>query len=310
MKKKISREVKIGIFGISMVLLLYLGINYIKNSDLFSRDYNYYAIYENSEGLEASSPVTIKGYQVGSVKKVWYDIRMDKVIVEFSVKHAYPIPLHSEAKISSTSLLGSKVIELRLGESPLHMKSGDTIRSLVEPDLLQMATGEYDRLRSMASSLADQISQALLSINQVLSPENVSNISGMFANLNSLSGRMDGLVENELSQTLHSLQTIFASLEETTPKVNSAMDKFNVIADSLTVSVPTLLANAAASVNELTTALGAVNTGEGTAGKLVYDNQLYDNLSGATRNLELLLEDLKRNPGRYINISVFGGRNK
>lgn len=309
-KKRLSREVKIGIYGVSMLLLLYLGVNYIKSQDLFSRDNTFYAVYDNSDGIEASSPVTIKGFRVGTVDKVWYDIKTGKVVAEFSVKGAYPLPANSEAKITSASLLGAKVIDLQLGNSPNHLEDGDTIKSAIDPGLMKLATTEYDKLKQMATTLVEQISTALAGVNAVLSDQNVANLSAVLANANSISAGLDNMVKGDLTKTAADLRVLSGSLRESAPKINNIVDKVNVMADSMSTSVPVLMAGAAEAVGRLNVALAAVNDGKGSAGKLINDKELYDNLAEASESLTLLLQDVKQNPGRYIHFSVFGGGTK
>lgn len=293
-----------------MILLLYLGVNFIKSQNLFSRDNTFYATYDNAAGVESSSPVVIKGFRVGTVENVRYDIKSADVIVEFSVIDTYPIPANSEAKITSASLMGGKVIELKLGDSPTMMNDGDTIRSLIEPGLMEAVSGEYDKLKAQASTLIEQLSKALFSINAVLSEQNVANLSGTLANLNSATGNIDHLVKTDVSQVVANLNELSVTLKEAGPQITNIVNNVSTMSDSAKLSLPELLTNANRAIVQLEGAIASLNAGEGSAGKLLHDEELYGNLLEASDNLTLLLEDFKANPKRYIHFSVFGGNTK
>lgn len=293
-----------------MILLLYLGVNFIKSQNLFSRDNTFYATYDNAAGVESSSPVVIKGFRVGTVENVRYDIKSAQVIVEFSVSDTYPIPANSEAKIASASLMGGKVIELKLGDSPTMMNDGDTIRSLIEPGLMEAVSGEYDKLKAQASTLIEQLSKALFSINAVLSEQNVANLSGTLANLNSATGSIDHLVKTDVSQVVANLNELSVTLKEAGPQITNIVNNVSTMSDSAKLSLPELLTNANRAIVQLEGAIASLNAGEGSAGKLLHDEELYGNLLEASDNLTLLLEDFKANPKRYIHFSVFGGNTK
>ena len=309
-KGKFSREAKIGVFGITMILLLYLGINFIKSQDIFRGDNTYYAVYENADGIEASSPVTIKGFRVGTVDNVWYDVPSGKVIAEFSVKKDYPLPVDTRAKITSASLMGSKVIDLQLGTAAQYLTDEDTVQSLMEPGLMQLVNSEYDKIKEMATSLVERVSKALDGINAVLSDENVANLSQLLAHANSISGNLDQMVAQDLKRTMSNLNALLAELNTAAPKITQIVGRVEVMADSMSTSVPALMSNASQAVERLNNAMAAINDAEGSAGKLIYDKELYNNLTEASQSLTLLLQDMKENPGRYIHFSVFGKKIK
>lgn len=313
MKKRISREVKIGIYSISMIVLLYLGINFIKSKKLFSSDHVFYATYSQADGIEVSSPVVIKGFRVGTVDKISFDIKNSTVVVKMSVDKDYPIPSDSKAKISATSLLGGKVIDIQLGNAATELKSGDAIESSMDQNLLEVAGDEYAKLKTMASTMIEQLSKALSNLNAVLSDENVKNISGTLANLNSMSSNLDGLVTSEgknIKTLIENLNQVSLSLKQDAPKLGYTLDNVQQLTDSLTNTIPAVVANFNQTIDQLNSTLAKINRGEGSIGKLANDEQLYDNLISASNSLTLLLQDFKANPRRYIQFSVFGKKDK
>lgn len=305
MKKRLSREVKIGIFGLAVMIFLYLGVNFIKSRNVFSKDNTFYAVYNQAEGIEVSSPVVIKGFRVGTIEKVSFDIKTTNVIVKMTVKKDYPIPVDSKAKIASSSLLGGKQLELQLGRSDQYYSTGDTVRTVMEPSLMQIAGSEYEKLKTQASTMIEQVSKALFAVNEVLSQQNVENLSATLANLESVSKSFDRMVgdkKSDLNVTLGNVAALSQSLRDYTPMLESSL--FNIA--KATDSLPSLVGNATSALDKLNGTLSKMERGEGTLGKIVNDEELYSNLNNATLSLDLLLKDIKTNPKRYINVSVFG----
>lgn len=313
MKKGLSRQAKVGIFGLSLAILLYLGINFIKSKKLFSNDNTFYAEYNSANGIEVSSPVIIKGFKVGTVDGISFDIKKSTVIVKMSVNGKYPIPDNSKAKIASASLLGGKVVEITLGNAATDYENGAYIIPEEEQGLLELASTEYEKLKGMATNLLSQVDNALSGINAVLSEANVKNLSGTLENLNSMSGNVNKLIASQrknLETTISNLESMSTTLKNEMPKIGVTLDNLNSITTTLKTDAPNLIANAASAVDNLNKILAKINNSEGAIGKLVNEEEFYNNLNNVTSSLTALLADLKENPKRYINISVFGGGNK
>lgn len=313
MKKGVSRQVRIGIFGLSMAVLLYLGINYIKSKRIFSGDNVFYVEYSSANGLEVSSPVLIKGFRVGTVDKISFDISKSTVIAKISVNNDYPLPNDSKAKITSSSLLGGKVIEIILGKSETDLTSGEHIMPEEEPDLMAVVGDEYEKLKQMATTLVQRVNDALTGINQVLSEDNIKNVSGTLKNINEMSGNLNKIVASErqdIEAIINNLKSLSENLNNEMPKLSSTLDNLNKVSTTIASDAPDLVHNASMAINNLNNILAKIQRSEGTVGKLINDEELYSNLNGVTDALSALLIDLKTNPKRYINISVFGGGNK
>lgn len=314
MRKIFTKEVKIGIFTVIVLAGAYFGLNYLKSKRLFSNDNIIYAVFNQADGLEVGAPVIIKGFKIGTVEKINFDIRSEQLLVKLLVNGEYPLPINSEAKIASTSLLGGKVLEVKLGNDVVQtLGNGDTIRTSTERNIMDVAGEEYGKLKEMASDIVTKLSQALDGMNKVLSDDNARALSATLANLSSISGNINEAVSSPtkgLKTTMENISVLSASLREAAPDLQRGLHNIALLSDTLSVKGPVLISNAAASLDNLNQVIAKVNRGEGSAGKLINDEALYKNLNEAVANMSILLADLKANPKRYINVTVFGGGNR
>ncbi len=312
MKKiKLRREVKIGIFTLGMILLLYWGINFIKGTDLIRGTNTYYATYEQVTGLKPASAIVIKGFKVGVVQRMFFDPQVsEKIVIELRIKSRFRIPDDSKARIYSDGLMGGKAIEIDLGSSPKFLHKGDTLHTEWDQDLLEMAGSEFEYIKQKANALVNQINATLGALNTILT-DNSGHITTTLGNVAKLSGSLEDVVSSEaadLKNTLHNLNALSKSLATAGPKLESSMgnlDKFSGYLAS--PKIPNAVDELSASLTEFNGLLERVNSGQGTVGKLMKDETLYDSLTVASSNLALLLEDLKANPKRYVHFSLFGG---
>lgn len=305
MKFRLRREAKIGIFGVAMLILLFWGINFLKGKDIFTLSNTYYTTFSEVEGMKVSSDVMLKGMKVGSITDIIYDPSVsDKIIVEFTIRSKYKIPDNSTMTTYSAYVIGGKVLVLDYGNSATSYKDRDTIPSVIKPGLVDIATQEFENIKNKAGELVDNINLTLASVNNLLSERNVDNIGGTLSGLNYI-------VNKDLKGITANLNTVTHTLSENADNINNIISNVNTFSDSLkSIDLPQLINNVNATIAELNATIAKVNNGDGTAAKLLNDAALYEDLVSASRNLSLLLEDLKANPKRYINISVFGGGNR
>lgn len=304
---KVKREAKIGIFAVTMILAAWAGIRFLSGIDIFSRNVEYYAAYDQINGVQAASPIMMRGVKIGTVTGIAFDpAKSDKVMLQLTIRRTYRIPTDSEAKIVSQSLMGGKAIEVSYGAASTYLEAGDTIRSSRDRDLMDMADSELDFFKQRFSRLTDDLSQTLGNINRLLE-ENAASLSGTMAHLNSITGNVDELLAAErthLHEAIGGLSEFAGTLGENAGRVDSILRSVNAMAGEL--SEQEFASNLAGSVEELNALLEKLNEQQGTLGKLVGDAALYDSLTEASGNLATLLEDLKQYPARYVHLSLFG----
>ncbi len=306
-----KREVKIGIFGVAMILCAWAGIRFLSGFDIFSRNIDYYAAYDRINGVQNASAVLIRGVKVGAVTNIRFDPKVsDKVILKLTLQRKYALPADSEARIFSGSLMGSKAIEIVLGNSPEILKSGYTLRTGHAADMMDMAASELEFLKERVVKLTDQLSVTLRSVNSLLS-DNAQNINGITTHLNSLTDNMDRLLSaerNRLQQAIEDLSAFAAVMGRNSGAVDSLVGNLSDFSATLADSgIVERMDSTLANVNTL---LGKIDRGEGTAGQLLNDEKLYNSLQEASANLSSLLADLKTNPRRYVHFSLFGSNDR
>lgn len=297
-----------------MLALLYWGINFLKGKDLFSTTSHYYAVYDQVNGLQSSASVLIKGFKVGTISDISYNPQSSpNVVVEFAVKSKYHIPKDSKARVFSEGLMSGKAVELELGKSPDYLQEGDTLFSEINKDFLEMAGSEVEFFKQRANEVINELMTTLKRVNTLLA-DNKANFDASMQNIASLSGNLDQMVQGErhnIHGILVNLNEFSAALNGKTEQMGRIMGNVERFSDSLSAAqIPTMVAQATQTLDQLNITLNKVNHGEGSASLLLNDPALYDSLVVSVSNLSALLEDLKAHPSRYINISVFGRRDR
>ena len=296
---KIGKEFKIGIFAIIVIGVSWWGIKWLGGQDILKRSNSYYVYYDDVTGLQESSRVKLRGVSVGNVQEI--ELLSDKVKVELSIeaKYADMIPANSIAEIGSSSLMGGMEIYILQGDSEEIMANGGTIEGRMRPDML-------GTLADKGGELIDGLNQTVSEVNTLLSG-NGENISQLIANLESMTASIDGIMASsagDITSTIDNLNTFTTTLAENTGRLESMLANIDTFSSSLAnADIVNQLNNTVKSLNEV---LSSIEGGEGSVGKLLTDDELYNSLNSAGENLSLLLEDLKAHPMRYVHFSLFG----
>lgn len=306
-----KREVKIGIFAIVILLCFWAAIRFLSGIDIFSRNMIYHATYSNVSGLQSAAPVTINGVKVGTVEAI--ELKDTTVVIDIAVNRKYGIPSDSKAKIYSDGLLGSKAIVIELGSSAQMLQKGDTIASAVNRDLMDVAGNELDFFKQKLSTITDDLSVTLRNLNSLIE-NNSDDFSATMSHLNSISASLDQVLTREktdLVSIVNSLEQLARTLSDNSHHLENIMANADSFSQQLEAArIDSLAASFNRTATQLSTMLEQVNSGQGSLGKLLTDQALYDNLTAASQNLSLLLEDLKAHPKRYVHFSVFGRKDK
>lgn len=311
---KLKREVKVGLFALITLFALYWGINFLKGRDLFNINNTYYAMYDQVNGIQKSSAIVIKGFKVGVISDITYNpAQSDKIVLHFSIKNKFKIPENSSARIYSDGLLGGKAVEIELGNSDKYLHDGDTLPSFMDKDLFDIAGSELEFLKQKLNTLTNDISKTLENVDMLIT-DNAVSIATTFTNIAEISESLKNVVsseEGDLQDIVKNMNALSATLRDNSGKIDRIVSNVENITDSLNhANIPTLVGNLSHSLGEMNDVLVKINRQDGTLGKLVGDDALYDSLVSATSNLSSLLEDLKENPGEYVHFSLFGRKKK
>jgi phospholipid/cholesterol/gamma-HCH transport system substrate-binding protein len=306
----ISKEVKVGLLALVSGVILYLGFNFLKGSDFFSPNNNYFVVYDDIGGLTESNTVMLNGLSVGRVKKIHLlQDHGNKLLVELDIDKEVILSDSTAAILASSSVLGGKAIELKIGPGNRVLQSEDTLIAAVEQNLSEMISQKI-------TPITENVDTALVNLNILIRKfQSMSNsIDATLVNLRNTSSTLNTTLEQNQSAIAgisSNLRTLSASLNDPQTGVKPMLGKFNSFADTLSnMQLAQTVERTNQSINNLNQMLSRINQGDGTIGKLAKNDSLYNNLNQFASDLDALVVDLKANPKRYVTISVFGRRDK
>ncbi len=301
---KLSREIKTGIIVIGGILLFILGFSYLKSTPLFDNSKTLYAVYKNVGGLQAGTQVSINGFTVGAVSNIKFKDKSGDLVVTFTVSNDFSFSGNSEAELYDTGIIGGKGIQINpvFDGAPL-AKTGDTLRSSSKPGLTELLQTRLTPLQRKVEGAVTNADSLMMNVNDILDDGTKRDLRESIAGLSSLMKNLQGSA-NVLNQILNNNK---GKLDSSLTNFKDLTHNFAVFSDSLNhMGLGNTLASLQKTVDNLDKLMGRIEQGDGTLGKLLKDEKLYDNLSRASRELELLLQDVRLNPKRYVNVSVFG----
>ena len=284
-------------------------ITYILH-DIFQKENVYYATYNDVSGMLVSSNVFINGLRVGYVKEITTtNERADNFVVAFTVRSDIKIPEDSKILLFSSDLLGSKALKLQLGNSSKIISDGDTIKSDKE-------LGMLDNLGASISPMINNLDSILSSLNNILNIQNQNSLQNTIANIETTTERLGNITTNldnlmssektKLAKIIENTESITSNLKDNNQKLTNIIQNVDNIVDSAAkANIGSTLIETGKSIERLNSILGVIEKGKGNVGLLINDEELYKSLDNSAKNLNKLIEDIKENPKKYINVSVF-----
>ena len=305
---KITREIKTAILVIASILLFIWGYSFLKGRDLLTDYKTFYVQYDNVEGLVNSAPVTINGLTVGKVSGIKFLNAAGKIQVSLQIKSDFPFSKSSVASIYEPGLIGGKQIMIIPDfEDKAVAVSGMTLQGNTKPGLTSLVAERLTPLQEKVEKMVVSADALLKNVNSVLDSKTKTNLKSSIANLDATLAEFK-VASKSVNEMLAENK---GKIKSTIANVDKASANFAKISDSISKAnigkTVKSLEKTLASVDKI---MSDVQAGKGTLGKLAKDETMYANLSKSSKELELLLQDFRLNPTRYVNVSLFGKKNK
>lgn len=305
---KLTREIKTAILVIASILLFIWGYSFLHGRDLFNSYKTLFVEYESVEGLGSSAPVTLNGLVIGRINSITINENTGRLLVQLQIKSDFPISQSSTATIYEPGFIGGKQIAINPNLQDKELaKEGSFLQGDTKKGLTDSMSEKLAPIQEKLDKLMGNADQLVSGLNNVL---NVKAQEDLRKSLAELSLTMEQFHKASLSMN--------SILDENKSQLKGVVTNFDKISKNfVSISDSINKADLGKSVRNLNTTLLKVNgmmnnleSGKGTMGKLLNDDVLYRNLSKSTKELELLLQDVRLYPTRYINVSLFGKKNK
>lgn len=314
---KFSKELKAGLIAILAVVGFVVLFQFMKGRSLFTTDNIFYAKYDNVEGLTQSSPVSINGLKVGQVDKIIPQTSKDgkiHFIVKITVDDNFEFSKNSSLEIFEPGLMSGKEMRVNLAYGGATAKDGDTLQGAFKLGMMNSLSSQVGPVKDQLQTVLHRVDSLMVNANQVMNAQNREEIKILLHNLNKTVGALEttaGSVNRLVGNNDPKLQKVLDEASLTMKSGKVTLDKYGNLAESIdTQKLNATIANLDNTVGQLNKVVSGIDRGEGSLGKIMKDDQLYNNLNAASNNLNALIEDLKANPKKYVNFSVFGKNSK
>ena len=301
---RLSKEIKAAFFVLSTILLFIFGFNFLKGSSLLDKQKTIYAVYDEVDGLLVGANVMINGLSIGNVTELDFLPNSTKILVTFKVKDKLNFSSKSTASIYETGVLGGLAISIDpVFEKDSTVKTGDTLNSSVRPGLTELINRQIEPLSRQLQSTITSVDSIFTGASNVLNRQTQEEIK---ESINVLTSAIKAINNSSI--------IIEKTLTDKNTQINNTIDNFEKISSNLSevseefnsFGLSNLLANLEVSVDGISSIVDKLDSDKSTIGKLINEDEVYNNLNSSIESLNSLISDIKANPKKYVHFSVFG----
>ena len=308
---KISNEVKIGLTTIIILVAFIITFSFLKGKNVFKSTANYYAVYDDVGGLLVSSPVEVNGFQVGIVQDIRFLSKTsDKLLVVFSIDKSFKLPVNTEAQIKPVSIIAGMKVQFIYGDGPGFYAEKDTLKGTLNASIITTIEEDIDPILKAATATIENLDSVTQAISNLLTTDFVVKLNKTVSNLETTTTTLSNIAterEKEVDILIGNLHTFSEMLANNSDRLDNVFANLDSISDSLAIAeIGTTIDNLKNSLEETTLLLDNLNSGKGSAGKLLTNEDFYLNLNNTINSLNSLLEDINNNPKKYVHFSLFG----
>lgn len=311
---KISNETKVGVLAIAALVLLIVGFNFLKGKDVFNRSKKIYMVFSDLNGLAKSNEVKINGYVIGKV----YDLQaadkdMSGIVATINLSEMVNIPKDSKAYISSP-FIGTAFIAIEKGAMTDYLQPGDTLSTKIDASLLDDVKAQLNPTLSKVREGIDSVKMLLSNVNGLFNDAAKANLQQTLANLNMTTHSLNKMMDSQngpLARSLNNVTSITENLKKNNDSITATISNAKRASEKFAnLELQPTIDSLNATVGQLKAFAAKMNSKDGSLGALVNDRQLYNKLYDAILSAEILIDDLRAHPKRYVNFSIFGRKDK
>ena len=310
---KFTKEIKAGLIAILAIVGFIILFQFMKGKSLFTTDNIFYAKFDNVEGLEASNPVSINGLKVGHVDQIIPITEPDgkiHFVVKVTVDDNFEFSKRSTLEIFEPGLMSGKEMRVNLAYGSPMAKDGDTLKGAFKLSMMNNISSQVGPVKDQLQIVLKRVDSLMMNANAMTDAQNQQAIRALLSSLNrtvtsfeSTSQQTNALLANNDPR----IQQMLDNANLATISAKTTIDKYGRVADEVDVQkLNNTIDKLSLTADKLNGIIAGIQNGEGSLGKLTKDEQLYNNLNESSANLNNLILDLKANPKRYLNFSVFG----